>query len=106
MGWAQVRAPGLGLELCLNIDTFFKKNTLEERILIPEHQTLISSRAMSSLKVIQIWLMHPNSFLELLDVLCAALTEGRLSLAVALLALLRCCVDRLATALALGLLSI
>jgi hypothetical protein len=54
MGWAQVRAPGLGLELCLNIDTFFKKNTLEERILIPEHQTLISSRAMSSLKVIQI----------------------------------------------------
>jgi hypothetical protein len=28
MGWAQVRAPGLGLELCLYIDTFGKSVSL------------------------------------------------------------------------------
>lgn len=48
---------------------------------------------MSGLKVVQVGLVHADSFLKLLDVLSAALTECGLGLPVSLLTLLRCSVD-------------
>lgn len=49
--------------------------------------------AMSSLEVGEVLLVSSDGFLELLDILGPALSEGRLGLAVSLLPLLGSCVD-------------
>lgn len=72
-----------------NEQTFLQKNPLQQRVLIPQHQTFISSTSMRGLQVMQVRLMHANSILELLDILCSALSERSLSLSVSLLALFR-----------------
>jgi hypothetical protein len=61
---------------------------------------------MGSLEVVKIGLVHPDSLLQLLYILCAPLPERSLSLAVPLLAFLGSGIDRLAAALPLGLLAI
>jgi hypothetical protein len=73
--------------------TFLEKNSLKQRILVPEHQAFVGGVAVSGLEVVQVGFVYPNGFLELLDVLCAALTERGLSLPVSLFALFRCRVD-------------
>jgi hypothetical protein len=69
--------------------TFLQQDPLEQRVLVPEHQTFVGGVAVVVLQVLQGLLMVLDSALELLDVLGAALAEGCLGLAVALLALLR-----------------
>jgi hypothetical protein len=66
-------------------NTLLKKNALEQRVLVAEHQALISGVAMSGLEVGQVLLMGANSFLELLDVLGSPFPESRLGLPVPLL---------------------
>jgi hypothetical protein len=73
--------------------TFFKQDSFEERVLIAQHETLVGSIAVAVLQILQRLLVVLDGALELLDVFCAALTEGSLGLAVALLALFRGGID-------------
>jgi hypothetical protein len=75
-------------KLGLDIDTLFQENALQQRILVPEHQTLISSSTVALLESLERFLMMLDGRFELLDVLCSSLTEGCLRLAISLLALL------------------
>lgn len=69
--------------------TFFKEDTLEERVLIPKHQTLVGGVTVSSLELVEILLVHTDCFLQLLDVLRTPLAESGLSLAIPLFPFLR-----------------
>lgn len=73
--------------------TFLEQDALQQRVLVAQHQTLVGGAAVALLQVLQGVLMVLDGALELLDVLGAALTEGSLGLAVALLALLRSGID-------------
>lgn len=68
--------------------TLLKENSLQQGVLVAEHQTLVGSSSMGRLQVMEVRLMNADSFLELLDVLGSSLTEGSLGLSVSLLALL------------------
>lgn len=67
--------------------TFLEQDPLEQRVLVSEHQALVGGIAVTILQVLQRLLMMLDGALQLLDVLCAALTESGLGLAIALLAL-------------------
>lgn len=73
--------------------TLFEENTLKKRVLVSQHQALVSSAAVGGLQTGEVGFMGANGVLELFDVLGSTLAESRLSLAVSLLALLRRCVD-------------
>lgn len=73
--------------------TLLQKDTLQEGVLVAQHQALVGGGAMSSLKAVEVGLMDADGLLELLDVLGAALAEGSLGLAVALLPFLRGSID-------------
>jgi hypothetical protein len=68
--------------------TFFEQDPLEERVLVSKHQTFIGGAAVALLEVLERLLLVLNGALELFDILGPTFTEGRLGLAVALLALL------------------
>lgn len=68
--------------------TFLQENSLEQRILVPEHQALISGRTMTLLEGPQSVFVLLDRCLELLDVLGSTFSERRLGLSVALFALL------------------
>lgn len=106
MSGRQVGTAGFGLKLCLNIDALLKENALEERVLVSEHQAFFGGGAVRRLKVVQVGLMDANGLLELLDIFGASFAKGGLGLSVALFALLRGCIDRLAATLSLGLLAV
>lgn len=106
MSRAQVWTARLSSKLSLHVNALLKKNALQERVLVAEHQTFIGSCSMGTLQIVQVGLMHANSLLELLDVLSTTLSESGLRLAIALLAFLRSSVNRLATTLTLRLLLI
>lgn len=103
--WAKARAASLGLKFGLDIDSFFEENTLQQRVLVAQHQTLVSGTSVSRLQVGKIRLMDSNRLFQLLDVLCATLSESSLCLTVPLLSFFRCCIDRLSATLALRWLS-
>jgi hypothetical protein len=69
--------------------TFLQQDPLEQRVLVPEHETLVGGIAVTVLEVLQRLLVVLDGALELFDVLGAALAEGSLGLAIALLALFR-----------------
>jgi hypothetical protein len=73
--------------------TFFQQDSFEERVLVAQHETLVGSIAVAVLQVLQRLLVVLDGALELLDVFGAALAEGSLGLAVALLALFRGGID-------------
>ena len=72
--------------------TFLEENALQERVLVPQHQTLVRGIAVGGLEAVEVLLVHADRLLELLDVLGAAFAESSLGLAVPLLPLLRRCV--------------
>jgi hypothetical protein len=73
--------------------TFFEQDTLEQRVLIAQHQALVSSRTVTLLQRAEgIFVLLDRRF-KLLDVLCSPLSERGLSLSIPLLAFLRRCVD-------------
>lgn len=72
--------------------TLFKKDSLQEGVLIAKHQTLIGSSAVGRLEVVKVGLMDANGFLELLDVFGSSFSEGCLRLSITLLALFRGCI--------------
>jgi len=47
----QVWAARLGSKLGLNIDTFLKEDTFQQRVLVAEHQAFVGSCSMGSLEV-------------------------------------------------------
>lgn len=104
MGWSQVRTTRLGAKLSLDIDSLFEKNTLEKRVLVSKHQTLIGGSAVSRLEVVEVGLMDADGLFELLYVFSSAFTKSSLSLSVPLLSLFGSRIDRFAAALPLGLL--
>lgn len=67
--------------------TLFKKDSLQEGVLITKHQTLVGSSAVGRLEAVKVGLMDADSFLELLDIFGSSLSEGCLRLSIALLAL-------------------
>lgn len=44
-------------KLGLNIDTFLQKDSLQQRVLVPQHETLIRSLSMALLQVLQLLFM-------------------------------------------------
>jgi hypothetical protein len=73
--------------------TFFEENALKKRILVTQHQAFICSSAMILLQGLQRFFIALDGGLELANVLCATLAKGGLGLSVALLTLLRSCVN-------------
>jgi hypothetical protein len=73
--------------------TFLKEDPFQQRILVPQHETLVGRLPVALLQVLQRLLMKLDCILELLDVLGPSLSESGLRLSVPLFALLRCCVD-------------
>lgn len=97
MSWTKVWTASLGAKLSLHINTFFKENALEQRVLVTQHQALISRVPVGRLKVGEVLLMGANGLLQLLDVLGSPFSESRLSLPVSLLPFFRGRIDRFAT---------
>lgn len=87
MSRSQVGATSLCTKFGLNIDSLFEKNTLEQRILVSKHQTLIGSSAVSRLEIMEVGLMDTDGLFELLYVFSSTFTESSLSLSVPLLSL-------------------
>jgi len=102
---AEIWAASFGTKFGLYIDAFFKEDAFQQRVLVAQHETLIGGMTMSSLEIGQVLLVGSDGLLELLNVLCPTLPEGRLCLAISLLPLFRGCVDRLATPFSLRLLT-
>lgn len=46
-----------------DILTFLEKYTLQERVLVAKHETLVGGMAMSGLQVLQVLLVDADSFL-------------------------------------------
>ncbi len=86
-------AASLCLQFGVDIDALFEQDAFKQGVLVAEHETLISSVAVSCLEIVQIGLMNTDGLFQLLDVLGAAFTERSLSLPVSLLTLLRRSVD-------------
>jgi hypothetical protein len=93
MSWSQVRTTSLGTKLSLNIDSFFKKNTLEKRVLISKHQAFVGGSAVGRLKVMEVGLMDADGLFELLYVFSSTFSKSSLSLSVPLLSFLRSRID-------------
>ena len=72
----------------MSTSTFLEENSLEKRVLVPEHQTLVRGAAVILLEGLQAFLVVFDGIFELLDVLRAPLAESSLSLSVALFAFL------------------
>jgi hypothetical protein len=73
--------------------TLFEENSLKQRILVPQHQTLISRLTMALLKTLQgIFMVLYGSF-QLFDIFGSTFTKSRLRLTIPLLTLLRCGID-------------
>jgi len=87
-------------KLGLDIDALLQENALQQRILVPKHQTLISSSTVALLESLERILMMLDGRFELLDVFCSSLTECCLRLAISLLALLRSGIYRLSSSFA------
>jgi hypothetical protein len=85
---AKRRTASFGAQLGLDINALLEQDTLQKRVLVTQHQTLIRGMAVGRLQVVEILLMNTDRLLQLLDVLGPPLAEGSLSLAVALLSLL------------------
>jgi hypothetical protein len=68
--------------------TFLQQDPFQERILVSQHKTFVGSTPMGSLQIMNFGFLDSNFFLELLDVLCPALSESCLGLTIALLAFL------------------
>lgn len=75
------------------IRTFLKKDALEEGVLIPQHQTFLSCRAVALLERRERVLILLDGRLELFNVLGASFTKSSLGLTIALLAFFRGGVD-------------
>ena len=73
--------------------TFFEQDAFEQRVLVAQHQALVGSAPMGRLKVVQVGLVDSDGLFELLDILCAPLSERRLRLPIPLLTLLGSGVD-------------
>ena len=71
-----------------NASTFLEQDALQKRVLVPEHQTLIGSVAVSCLEGGQVGLMSTDGLFQLLDILSPTLVKGSLSLPIPLLPLL------------------
>jgi hypothetical protein len=84
-----LRAARLCSQFGLDIDTFLKQDPFQKGVLVSQHETLVRRAPVGGLQVVEIGLMNADGLLELLDILRAALSKGRLSLAVPLLPLLR-----------------
>jgi hypothetical protein len=69
--------------------TFLEKDSLQQRVLIPQHQTFICGTAMTLLQALQRIFIALDGGLELTDILGPSLAEGSLRLSVALLTLFR-----------------
>lgn len=52
MSGRQVGAAGFGLEFGLDIDAFFKEDTLEKRVLVSQHQAFFSGSAVRRLQIV------------------------------------------------------
>ena len=65
--------------------TFLFQDTLKQRILVSQHQTLICSISVALLQRLKRVLVVLDSLLQLFDVLCSSFAESCLSLSVALL---------------------
>lgn len=87
-GGGRGRGEGFKKDVLVKVRTFFKKDSLQQRIFISQHQTLIGSVSVSRLQIVQVGFVNPDCLLELLDVLGATLAECGLGLSVALFALL------------------
>jgi hypothetical protein len=68
--------------------TFLYQYALEERILVSQHQTLVGRGAMACLQGLNGFLLQLDGALQLFNIFCAAFSERRLGLSIALLALL------------------
>jgi len=90
------------VKLCLYIDSFFEQDAFEQRVLVAQHQALVGSAPMGRLKVVQVGLVDSDGLFELLDILCAPLSERRLRLPIPLLTLLGSGVDWFTASLAFG----
>lgn len=63
MSRTKIRAAGLGLQLGLDVDALLEKNPFQERVLVPQHQTLVGSAAVRSLQVGEVGLMNADGLL-------------------------------------------
>lgn len=72
------------------IRTFFQENSLQKRVLVTKHQTLICRTPVTLLKRLERLLIMFDSSLKLLNVLRPPFTERGLRLSVSLLSFLRC----------------
>lgn len=79
---------GLGPQFGLHIDALFQQDSLEQGVLIAEHQTFIGRMSMALLQALQRVFMLLDGGFQLLDVLGPPLAKSSLGLAVALLPLL------------------
>jgi hypothetical protein len=78
---------GYGVRLTKDILTFLQKNPLEQRVLVPKHQTFVCCTAMALLEGLQRLLVDLDGALQLLYVFSPPLSESCLGLPVPLLAL-------------------
>lgn len=93
MGRAEIGTAMLGLQLSLDIDALLEEDALKQRVLVSQHQTLVRSSTVGSVQISQRLFLNTDGLLKLFDVLGPPLAESCLSLAVALLALLRGRID-------------
>jgi hypothetical protein len=61
MSWTKIWTASLGSQFGLDINTFLKENTFQQRILVPQHQTLVGCRPVSGLETVEIRFMGANS---------------------------------------------
>lgn len=73
--------------------TLLEQYPFQQRILVPEHQTLIRRVAVTLLQCLQSVFMVLDRRLQLLDILCSPLPKSGLSLTVPLLPLFGCGID-------------
>lgn len=73
--------------------TLLQQNPFQQRILVSQHETLVSSGAMALLQTLKLFFMVFDRGLQLFDILRPPLSEGRLCLAVPLFSLFRCGID-------------
>ena len=74
------------------LQTFLKKDSLKQRVLVPQHQALVSRSPMALLQILKMILMLLHRSLELFDVFRPPLAESGLGLPVPLLSFFRCSV--------------
>jgi hypothetical protein len=77
--------------------TFFQENSLQERVLVTEHQTLIRRAAVTLLKRLERLLIVFDGSLELLDIFRPPFTKRGLRLSISLLSFFRRRIYRLSS---------